>query len=480
MRVRQSPFAPAFRLSAEVVAGRYRLDRQIGRGGVADVYGGLDLRLRRPVAVKIFRPGADPEMEERFADEAVLLARMQHPGLVTVYDTGRHKDCGFLVMELVSGPTLRRRLATGPMAPPEVVAIGAGLARALAHVHAAGIVHRDVKPSNVLLDDAGRPHLTDFGISRLINSTRNTASGALIGTAAYLAPEQVLGRGAGPAADVYALGLLLLECLKGEVEYDGAPLEAAVARMHRRPEVPDSVPAQLADLVRAMTALEAEDRPDAGQCADALSALRDDPALAPPRPAVASTPVVPAGRVPAAGTHAAGGNGAGPDTRRTAAAAARPRRPEGRGRARQLLVGTGTAVLTAVLGASLVASDGAGHSSERSAPPPTEAATAGPPPADASTEGAPAVGRRPAATPAGPAPATASPVPAATVRTAGGSAPAERPGAGSTAVRTRTDEATETGSRADARPGLAPRDGHEPREKARTKPKHRQEKGTRH
>ncbi|OEJ62234.1 hypothetical protein BGM19_33655 [Streptomyces agglomeratus] len=461
MRVRQSPFPPAFRLSAEIVAGRYRLGAKIGTGGVADVYEGLDLRLRRPVAVKVFRPGSDPEMEERFADEAVLLARLRHPGLVTVYDRGRHNECEYLVMQLVKGQTLRRRTVTGPLEPAYVAELGADLAHALAHVHAAGIVHRDVKPSNVLLDDAGRPHLTDFGISRMMNSTRNTASGALIGTAAYLAPEQVLGRGAGPAADIYALGLLLLECLKGELEYHGAPLEAALARLHRPPEIPGSVPEGLARTVRAMTALEEEARPDAEQCAQALSALGGDPGFVPPPTTAAPAP--------------AGHSGPAPATLKTAGARYPSRQPHGPGRARHLLAATGTAVLTAVLGATLVASDNPGDRTARSAgSTPPRAAAVEPPSTTASAEGPGAVGRRPTAATTGPAPqAPDPPEPAASVRTAGwtsgepGASPAVRAPAED---RTRAAHATGTGTR----PGSAHRDdAHKPHGEAQGQNKNR-------
>ncbi|MFF9132463.1 protein kinase [Streptomyces sp. NPDC014806] len=258
-----------------MLAGRYRLDGLIGSGGAADVHRGLDLRLERPVAVKVFRTGADADMEERFPNEALILARLQHPGLVTVYDAGRHDGRPFLVMELIDGPTLKRRIAEGPLTPGATAALGARLARALAHAHEAGIVHRDVKPSNIILDASGRPRLTDFGISRLLDATTHTAPGALVGTAAYLAPEQVLGRSVGPAADVYALGLVLLECLTARLEYDGVPLEAAIARLHRRPVLPQALPRELARLLGDMTALEEADRPSAQECARTLGALAD-------------------------------------------------------------------------------------------------------------------------------------------------------------------------------------------------------------
>ncbi len=273
MRLRESAVALASRYSADVLAGRYRLDAFIGSGGAADVHRGFDLRLRRPVAVKVFRPGADGDMEARFRSEAVILARLQHPGLVTVYDAGRHNSRAYLVMQLIEGPTLKGRIADGRLSPGETAALGAGLANALAHAHEADVVHRDVKPSNIILDPSGHPHLTDFGISRLIDATTHTATGTLIGTAAYLAPEQVLGQPVSQAVDIYALGLVLLECLTGRLEYGGGPLEAAIARLHRRPELPDFLPEDFTDLLRNMTALDEGNRPSAHECARTLTAL---------------------------------------------------------------------------------------------------------------------------------------------------------------------------------------------------------------
>ncbi|MFF5387814.1 serine/threonine-protein kinase [Streptomyces sp. NPDC013012] len=266
---------PDLRLTAHAVAGRYRLDGLLGRGGAADVYEALDLRLRRPVAVKVFRPGDDelPTGHHHLDDEGRLLAQMRHPGLVTLYDSGQEEGRPYLVMQLVRGTTLRRRIAASPLTPHETARTGAALASALAHVHAAGVVHRDVKPSNVLLDGTGLPYLTDFGISRLLDTATRTETGPLVGTAAYMAPEQVLGRGAGPAADVYSLGLVILESLKGELEYGGAPLESAVARLHRPPVVPAGLPADLAGLVEAMTDPDESGRPDADTCFRVLAAM---------------------------------------------------------------------------------------------------------------------------------------------------------------------------------------------------------------
>ncbi|MFF2774223.1 serine/threonine-protein kinase [Streptomyces sp. NPDC058052] len=281
MQVRARPAHPDLTPTARVVAGRYRLDRLLGRGGAADVYEALDLRLRRAVAVKVFRPSDVRRTDVQCGQEARLLARMHHPGLVTLYDTG---DDGrpYLVLQLVRGTTLRRRIARAVLTPSETCRTGAALASALAHVHACGIVHRDVKPSNILLDRADTPHLSDFGISRPYDGSSHDSpddsadtlpdgAGTLVGTASYMAPEQALGRSAGPEADVYSLGLVLLEALKGEAEYGGTPLEAALAHLHRHPVVPTGLPGELAGLLTAMTARSPEARPGAAVCARVLA-----------------------------------------------------------------------------------------------------------------------------------------------------------------------------------------------------------------
>ncbi|MET7433847.1 MULTISPECIES: serine/threonine-protein kinase [Streptomyces] len=352
MRLRQSALAP-FRCSAQVLGGRYRLDAVIGSGGAGDVHRGFDLRLRRPVAVKVFRVGTGDDREDGFHNEAVILARLGHPGLVTVYDAGRHDGRAYLVMELIDGPTLKARITEGPLSPGETAALGADLARALAHAHDAGIVHRDVKPSNIILDTSGRPHLTDFGISRLLDATTRTTTGTLIGTAAYLSPEQVLGQSVGPSADVYALGLVLLECVTSRLEYDGAPLEAAIARLHRRPELPDSLPEGFAALLGDMTALEAQARPSADDCArtlTALAALAESTGPRPVPPAADVTSLVPE-QVPAWAdlTHPHAPHGAGTVAPKAAST-----------RGRYLVAGT-AAALAAAMAATVAVSDGSAH-----------------------------------------------------------------------------------------------------------------------
>lgn len=258
--------------SGGILDGRYRLGQLLGAGGTADVFRAVDLRLRREVAVKIFRPGVPAVTAERFCQEAVLLGRLTHPSLVTVHDVGWHESCTYVVMRLIRGVTLRQHIVDGPLTADRVARIGVRLASALAHVHAAGIVHRDVKPSNVLIGPGDTPYLADFGISRLVDEPTRSTPGTIIGTVSYLAPEQILGHGSGPACDVHALGLVLLEALKGEREYPGSSLDAALDRSRRSPHIPSHVPGELAATIEAMTRVDPAARPDAAECARLLDA----------------------------------------------------------------------------------------------------------------------------------------------------------------------------------------------------------------
>ncbi|GAA3391013.1 serine/threonine-protein kinase [Cryptosporangium minutisporangium] len=263
-----------------VLDGRYEIENRLGGGGASDVYRARDLRLDRPVAVKMFRVRAGAHSDRRCGDEARLLAALNHPGLVAVYDAGWHDDREYLVLQLIEGRTLGRCIAAGALPPKDVVRIGAVLADVLHHVHARGIVHRDVKPSNVLCGNGGGVFLADFGISHPAGAEETNGSGVVVGTAPYLAPEQVQGGPVGPPCDVYALGLVLLECLTGKREYPGGQLEAAMARLHREPVVPDHTPAPLGRLIRAMTALDPAARPTALQCRKLLAV--HDPNLSRP------------------------------------------------------------------------------------------------------------------------------------------------------------------------------------------------------
>lgn len=280
-----------------LVGGRYRLGPLLGRGGGAEVFRAHDQVLDRAVAVKIFPAGLAGPESSRQRREVSTLAGLSHPGLVMVYDAGNDEGRAFFVMQLVEGRTLADRLWEGPLPAAEAVACGIALADALAYVHGHGIVHRDVKPGNVLLDRYDRPHLSDFGIAALVDSTQITGTGTIVGTAAYLAPDQVRGRPVRPSVDVYALGLVLLECLTGEREYPGPAMEAALARLHRPPDIPEGLPRPMSFLLHAMTADDPDERPSAAEVGQRLRAItpfsvasRKGSATRRPYPSVATMP----------------------------------------------------------------------------------------------------------------------------------------------------------------------------------------------
>ncbi|KJK33852.1 hypothetical protein UK23_44650, partial [Lentzea aerocolonigenes] len=233
----------------QLLADRYRLGELLGAGGVAEVRRARDTVLARDVAIKLFRSCRDGVDVRRFNNEIRALASLSHPGLVDVYDADASGETPFMVLELVEGRTLRDRIAYGPMDVDDVRRLGAALADALSHVHGHGFIHRDVKPSNILLEAGDVPRLADFGLARVADSSRLTRADQVVGTAAYLAPEQVRGGEITSAVDVYALGLVLLECLTGHREYEGAEIEAAVARLHRPPVIPDDLPFDLTRLM---------------------------------------------------------------------------------------------------------------------------------------------------------------------------------------------------------------------------------------
>ena len=289
----------------EVVGGRYRLGEVIGRGGMSSVYCARDENLGRDVALKLFAPQApDADELKRQEAEIQLLATLNHPGLVTLFDAGidtriPDEPRPFLTMELVEGQDLRARIRHSTVPLEELAVIGAGIADALAYVHGLGIIHRDIKPGNILLvqirpGEPLRPKLTDFGIARIVDSTRLTATGTMVGTAAYLSPEQALGQPLAPSTDIYSLGLVLLECIKGTVEYPGSAVESAVARLHRAPEIPEDLPSEWADLIRSMTALEPLERPAAADIETALRQALVSPASTPGELAPETTRVLPA------------------------------------------------------------------------------------------------------------------------------------------------------------------------------------------
>src|SRR5881628_1690975 len=196
-----------------LLAGRYRLTKRIDEGGAGVVWQARDDRLDRDVAIKILGPTADEAFRERFADEARRAASVLHPNVVTVFDEGRDGVDAFMVMELVRGRTLRDVVADrGPLRPHEAACLVAQIAAARDAAHEAGVIHCDVKPANVIVDDHGRAKLTDFGVAR---AARGPREHELIGTARYIAPERVAGEAPTERSDIYSLGLVAYECLAG-------------------------------------------------------------------------------------------------------------------------------------------------------------------------------------------------------------------------------------------------------------------------
>ena len=242
-------------------AGRYRLESELGRSSSAEVWLAQDVELERPVALKLLTPAAD---RARFEREARAAASLAHPNVMRLYDYGEADGRLFIALEYLPGGTLEERLVAGrPLPDEETAAIAAQLAAGLAHAHAHDLVHRDVKPANVLFDDEGRPKLGDFGIARITGGDTITETGTIMGTAAYFSPEQAAGEPAGPTSDVYAFGVLLYRMLTGRLPFESeSPLE--LADMHRRLDPPAisvvrrDAPGELAAL--AMDALEKDPR----------------------------------------------------------------------------------------------------------------------------------------------------------------------------------------------------------------------------
>ncbi|MHC9296889.1 protein kinase domain-containing protein [Mycobacterium sp. LTG2003] len=262
-------------LVGTVLDGRYRVDTPIATGGMSTVYRGLDTRLDRPVALKVMdsRYSGDEHFLTRFQREARAVARLKAPGLVSVYDQGGGGPGGqpsFLVMELIEGGTLRELLTErGPMPPHAVAAVLEPVLGGLAVAHRAGLVHRDIKPENVLISDDGEVKIADFGLVRAVAEAKITSTSVILGTAAYLSPEQVATGDADPRSDVYAVGILTYELLTGTTPFTGdSALAVAYQRMDNDVPPPSGViagvPKQFDDLVRRAT-----NREPAGRYADA-------------------------------------------------------------------------------------------------------------------------------------------------------------------------------------------------------------------
>jgi serine/threonine-protein kinase len=264
-----------------LLAGRYRLESRIAAGAVGEVWRAEDQVLGRPVAVKLLQQGyaGHPQTLARFRAEARHAGSLTHPGIAQVYDYGEAGPAGvpYLVLELVDGPSLAGVLAAGPVDPATAMDVVAQVAAGLAAAHAAGLVHRDVKPANLLMGRDGLVKITDFGIAHAAGSAPLTQAGTLVGTPAYLAPERAAGEPATPASDLYSLGIVAYECLTGAPPFHGTPLEiAGASRYQPLPPLPASVPAPVTALVTELTARNPAARPGhAGEIAARAGRLRD-------------------------------------------------------------------------------------------------------------------------------------------------------------------------------------------------------------
>ncbi len=254
-------------MAEEVIRGRYRLEQEIGHSGMSEVWLATDLELDRPVALKLLAPNAD---RQRFEREARAAAALSHPNINQFFDFGEVEGRPYMVLEFLPGGTLEDQLVDDhPLPDEQTVRIARDLADGLAHAHAHGLIHRDLKPANVLFDSEGRAKIADFGIARMGNAGTLTEAGTVLGTAAYISPEQAAGEPAGPASDVYSFGVILFRMLTGRLPFESdQPLE--LVAMHRDldpPAVEDirpDVPPRLESLAAAALAKNPADRPSNG------------------------------------------------------------------------------------------------------------------------------------------------------------------------------------------------------------------------
>jgi eukaryotic-like serine/threonine-protein kinase len=297
---------PAGATQPTLLAKRYRLDRRLAHGGMSEVWVATDVILDRQVAVKLLKASLadDPVVVERFRREAVAAAGLNHPYIVSIYDTVEDDGREAVVMELVPGRSLRSLLdERGRLGIDDTLVIGKAMTAALDHAHHAGLVHRDVKPGNVLVTPEGRVKLTDFGIAKALEQRHDdlTAENVMMGTAKYLSPEQVLGFPLDGRADLYSLGLVLYECLTGKTPFNGATDGAiAIARLQRDPtpirRLRPDVPERVADAVTCLLARRPEDRPATAALARTLLTAAADgrpDATLPPLAAPATNGAVP-------------------------------------------------------------------------------------------------------------------------------------------------------------------------------------------
>ncbi|PDP88412.1 serine/threonine protein kinase [Glycomyces fuscus] len=302
-------------LTGTVLSDRYRLEEQVGSGGMGTVWKAADTLLNRPVAVKLLHPSqmAEPTARERFRTEGRITAGLSHPGIAQVYDYGEEDGRAFLIMELVVGEPLSQVLREqGHLSADQTLDFVYQAAKALAAAHARGVVHRDIKPGNLLVTPDGQLKLTDFGIARGDMSVTLTQTGMVMGTAQYISPEQASGRPATSSSDLYALGVVAYECLAGTPPFTGdTPVALALAHTREEPpELPDDVPADVEHLVSSLLLKDPEERPaSASEVAHAAAVIRSNAGTGPPTPStgfqgMAQTAVVGAVTGPGSGAAA--------------------------------------------------------------------------------------------------------------------------------------------------------------------------------
>jgi len=253
---------------------RFILEREIGSGGMSSVFLGRDEVLDRPVAIKLLKPGfGETDIGARFRREGRTAASLSHPNIVQVYDAGEGefegRETSFIVMEYVSGGDLKRLIDERGTLPGGDLTRLSGVAAGLAHAHERGVIHRDIKPHNILLDENGRPKLADFGIARALDATHATRTGSYLGTALYSAPEQLRGEGVTPKSDVYSLGATLYQAATGQAPFLGSPIEVASQHVSKEPTPPrelnDAVGESLETLILDCLEKDPDSRPTADE-----------------------------------------------------------------------------------------------------------------------------------------------------------------------------------------------------------------------
>jgi serine/threonine protein kinase len=268
-------------ISGEVLGDKYKVERKIGQGGFASVYLGFDTKLQRDVAVKVLSTVTDnDDFKERFFRESQALANLNHPNILTVYDCGEHDGREYLVMELVNGPSLEHLIAKTELTMPQVVAIAVQICRAMEYAHAQGIIHRDLSLKNIMLDEEdterARVKILDFGLVKLLYSGVQTTGNAMMGTPAYMAPEQVLGKATDGKVDVWAFGVGLYRILTGELPFRGEHPAALMYSIVNDTELEfgEAVPEILQSIVNSCLAKDAKERPGFGELAEELEDLQ--------------------------------------------------------------------------------------------------------------------------------------------------------------------------------------------------------------